>query len=110
MAISSTVGSIGLMGKVPVNGLMAYGSSKAALNWLTRGIHHENEGLVAFVVHPGWVRTDAGNKGANQAGLKEAPLGIKECCELLVGLVDKADREGCGGRFFDNETREEIPW
>lgn len=55
MAISSTVGSIGLIGKVPVNGLMAYGSSKAALNWLTRGIHEENGGVVAFVVHPGYV-------------------------------------------------------
>ena len=32
---------------------VAYGSSKAAMNYIVRKAHYENEGLVAFVVHPG---------------------------------------------------------
>jgi len=32
-----------------------YGPSKAALNWLMKKIHLENEGIVAFPIHPGWV-------------------------------------------------------
>ena len=33
----------------------AYGPSKAALNWLMKKIHIENEDLIAFPIHPGWV-------------------------------------------------------
>jgi NAD(P)-dependent dehydrogenase (short-subunit alcohol dehydrogenase family) len=32
-----------------------YGASKAALNLLTKNIHMENEGLIAFSIHPRYV-------------------------------------------------------
>jgi norsolorinic acid ketoreductase len=51
VTISSTVGSIGIM--EPLNAT-AYGMSKAALNWLTRNIHLEHSGLIAFPIHPGY--------------------------------------------------------
>jgi norsolorinic acid ketoreductase len=34
---------------------VVYGSSKAAMNYIVRKMHFENERLVAFVVHPGYV-------------------------------------------------------
>jgi norsolorinic acid ketoreductase len=52
ITVSSTVGSIGDMEQWPMSAT-AYGMSKAALNWLTRNIHIENQGLIAFPIHPG---------------------------------------------------------
>lgn len=57
VAISSAVASIGDMEKVPMKST-AYGASKAALNYVIRKIHCENEGLIAFPLNPGWVQTD----------------------------------------------------
>lgn len=33
----------------------AYGASKAAINYITRKIHFENDWLIAFFIHPGCV-------------------------------------------------------
>jgi len=52
MALSSGVGSIGDMGSIPLLAT-AYGASKAALNYIVRKIHYENEALIAFVISPG---------------------------------------------------------
>lgn len=52
MAVSSSLGSLQGTGemKFPV---AAYGSSKAALNYVVRKCHWEEEGVVAFSVCPG---------------------------------------------------------
>ena|ERR1700761_1022484 len=50
--VSSTVGSIGDMEHWPLQGV-AYGSSKAAMNYIIRKIHLEQEALTAFSIHPG---------------------------------------------------------
>ena len=52
MAVSSAVATIAGMEYIPFT-LSSYGASKAALNYLTRRIHFENEDLIAFAVHPG---------------------------------------------------------
>jgi norsolorinic acid ketoreductase len=52
VTVSSIVGSIGDMERWPMNAT-AYGASKAGLNWLTKYIHLENTGLIAFPIHPG---------------------------------------------------------
>jgi norsolorinic acid ketoreductase len=57
IAISSGAASISNMGNLPVAN-SAYGSSKAAANFVTRKIHFENPNLIAFPVQPGWLRTD----------------------------------------------------
>jgi hypothetical protein len=46
VAISSGAGSIELIPTIPIDG-GPYGSSKAALNWVVRKIHYENEWLGA---------------------------------------------------------------
>jgi norsolorinic acid ketoreductase len=57
VTISSGAGSISGIETLKVENT-AYGSSKAALNFVTRRIHAENEGLVVFPLNPGWLRTD----------------------------------------------------
>ena len=53
MTLSSIVGTIGGMEQVAAFPLTAYGTSKAALNFLTRRIHFEHENIIAFASHPG---------------------------------------------------------
>ncbi|KAG7421212.1 Norsolorinic acid ketoreductase [Fusarium oxysporum f. sp. rapae] len=57
VTISSGAGSLGFMENLKVENT-AYGSSKAALNFITRRIHFENPDLVAFSINPGWLQTD----------------------------------------------------
>ena len=52
VVISTLVASIGGMGELPMRPT-AYGSSKAAVNYVTSLIHFEHEGLIAFPLHPG---------------------------------------------------------
>jgi norsolorinic acid ketoreductase len=52
ITVSTAVASIGDMEQWPMNAV-AYGTSKAALNWLTKNIHIDNKGIIAFPIHPG---------------------------------------------------------
>ena len=52
VVMGSAIGSIGGMEKRPFP-MSAYGVSKAAVHYLVRKIHFENEGLIAFAVDPG---------------------------------------------------------
>ncbi|KIW44849.1 hypothetical protein, variant [Exophiala oligosperma] len=52
VTISSVMGTIGRMEQYPMP-VASYGMSKAALNYITKKIHVENEHLIAFPVHPG---------------------------------------------------------
>lgn len=56
IVLSSSLGSIGDMEKVPEVST-AYGSSKAALNYIVRKIHLEYPYLIAFPLHPGCVKS-----------------------------------------------------
>jgi norsolorinic acid ketoreductase len=50
--MASAMGSVGGMEQRPYPS-GPYGPSKAALNWVTRKIHFENEKIVAFALDPG---------------------------------------------------------
>jgi norsolorinic acid ketoreductase len=51
VVISSSLGSIGAMeGEAPT---LAYGISKAGVNYAVRKVHYEDERVVAFAMHPG---------------------------------------------------------
>ncbi|MCJ1405881.1 hypothetical protein MMC11_009111, partial [Xylographa trunciseda] len=83
VVLGSPIGSIGGMESRPFP-LFAYGASKAMAHYLTRKIHFENEWLVAFVVDPGFVQTDMGNRGAALFGLAEATTTIKDSVDYLI--------------------------
>ncbi len=54
IVVTSVASSIGSMEHVPFT-LANYGASKAALNYIARRIHFENEWLIAFPISPGYV-------------------------------------------------------
>jgi NAD(P)-dependent dehydrogenase (short-subunit alcohol dehydrogenase family) len=60
----------------------SYCSSKAALNMLTRSLAFDlqPDGIIAVVVHPGWVQTDMG--GAH------APVLVGESARGIIALAD----------------------
>lgn len=88
----------------------AYGPSKAALNWLTRALHLQNEGLVAFALHPGFVNTEMGESAATEWGFPHAMLeGVEEAVKGSLGIIDTSTRGNVSGKFVSYKGQE-IPW
>ena len=79
-----------------------YGESKAALNeeFRRRADNWARRGVVAIVVHPGWVRTDMGGAFAT--------LGVTESVTAMRKLIDGLT-EDHHGRFWTWDGREH-PW
>lgn len=96
--VSSVMGS--LAGAGP--GYLAYRSSKAALNMVTRVLAAElaGTGVLVNAVHPGWVRTRMGGESA--------PLAPEEGARALVWAATLPD-DGPTGGFFEGEGKA-IPW
>ena len=89
IALSSVLGSIGLN-----NGSRyAYRASKAALNmhWTSLSKDAADKGLICVVLHPGWVQTDMGGKGA--------PLTIEQSVPAMVKVIDGL-KSADSGRFI----------
>ena len=106
IAMGTSAASIEEQEKAPVPNAV-YGPSKAALNWLVKKIHLENEDLVAFPIHPGyafpsrgyrietltgtfwhsWVQTEMGNESARGFGLEKADITLEESINGLVKVV-----------------------
>ncbi|KAG4438726.1 hypothetical protein IFR05_005806 [Cadophora sp. M221] len=78
----------------------AYGTSKAAVHWLTKRINAE-EKLTAFVISPGWCKTELGNAGARHFGMAEAIVEPADSCRGMVELIDVATKESHGGKLWD---------
>ncbi|KAK3334212.1 hypothetical protein B0T19DRAFT_484097 [Cercophora scortea] len=80
--------------------LGAYGASKAALNYLVRRAHTENDWLTAFVINPGFAQTDMGNAGAKFFGLEQAVVTVKDSVEGILKVIDSGTRQSVSGRFL----------
>lgn len=96
--ITSQLGSLSLnMGRY-----YSYNSSKAALNMLTRTLASELRpvGILAVVVHPGWVQTDMGGAAA--------PLRPSESAHGIMTLAQRLTLADTG-EFFTWDGRNH-PW
>jgi len=97
--MTSRLGSITLKQR---GGTYSYGSSKAALNMLTRALAFDlkQEGIVVAALHPGWVQTDMGGDAA--------PLTPSEAIRGVSGVIGDLtmDDTGCY-RTWAGET---LPW
>jgi NAD(P)-dependent dehydrogenase (short-subunit alcohol dehydrogenase family) len=82
--------------------LGTYGDSKAALNDAFRELAPTwgRDGLIAVVLHPGWVRTDMGGTWA-PLSVEDSGTGIRE----LIARLTPAEH----GRFWTWDGREH-PW
>jgi NAD(P)-dependent dehydrogenase (short-subunit alcohol dehydrogenase family) len=97
VAITSRLGSIAANDD---GGLYIYRSSKAALNAVWRSFAIDNKGLIAAVLHPGWVRTDMGGSSAPVLP-EESVAGLRR---VVAGLTAEQS-----GAFFAYDG-EELPW
>ena len=104
VTISSLVGAITNMLDVPET---AYGTSKAALNFVTKRIHleHSHEGFIAFPIHPGTVNTDMGQAAAPVFGLTEFPVLPLDSAKGVLTVVDAATANE-SGRFWNFDGTE----
>jgi NAD(P)-dependent dehydrogenase (short-subunit alcohol dehydrogenase family) len=99
VAITSKMGSIEDNGS---GGYIAYRSSKAALNaaWKSLSIDVAGRGVVAAVLHPGWVQTRMGGAAA--------PLRPPESVAGLRRVIATLTPAQSGGFFNHDGTP--IPW
>ena len=99
IALSSELGSIA---DNDSGGLIAYRTSKAGLNaaWRSVALALKPKGVVALVMHPGWVSTDMGGARAPTTP-EQSVSGLRE---VIAGLGP--DDAGTF-RAFDGRT---LPW
>jgi NAD(P)-dependent dehydrogenase (short-subunit alcohol dehydrogenase family) len=94
-----------VMGSVAMNsggGHELYRASKAALNSLTRGLWGELRGkrLTVLSMHPGWVATDMGGRGA--------PVSVADSARGLVQVIEA--QSGAHQHRYLDYTGAEIAW
>lgn len=97
--VTSKMGSIADNGS---GGAYGYRMAKVALNMATRSLARDlaDQGVVAFVIHPGWVKTDMGGP--------HALIGTQQSVESMLRVIDDAGPER-SGRFWEWNGKE-IPW
>ena len=97
--MTSKMGSIADNGS---GGSYAYRMSKAALNMATVSLARDlsEEGIIAFVIHPGWVKTRMG--GSN------ALITTERSVTNMLEVIDGATLEDSGE--FHEWNGNEIPW
>lgn len=110
IVVSSGLGSVSFQTNFPDFLVANYGSSKAAINFITQRIHIEHPNIVAFPLSPGWVQTDMGNAGAAVAGMKEAPVTLADSVTGILKLVDESTRDTHGGKLWDATNNTVIAW
>lgn len=104
--ISTGYGSIELGTQFPGD-VYPYGASKAALNWVTRKLHHDFPELIVFPLCPGSVETGLATGAVEMDSsiselVKKFPfISTRESAEGIIEQVDIASRETHGGQFVD---------
>ena len=107
--MSTNLASMALTENIPFM-TAAYGMSKAAVNFLMHKLHFEEKEVVVGLLHPGWVKTEIGQFGADHSGAAtEPPLEIDESVAGLLKQVDGATKEGTSGKFVGYDGVE-LPW
>jgi NAD(P)-dependent dehydrogenase (short-subunit alcohol dehydrogenase family) len=104
-AKGTLIGITSKMGSVDDNGsggYIAYRSSKSALNsaWRSLAIDNRSKGVIAVVLHPGWVQTRMG--GSN------APLTVERSVSALRQTIAGLEPNDSGS--FLNYDGTPIPW
>ncbi|MES2905637.1 MAG: SDR family oxidoreductase [Pseudomonadota bacterium] len=99
VAVSSLMGSIA---ENVSGGSLPYRASKAALNaaWKSIALGVKEDGIIAAVLHPGWVKTRMGGD--------KAPLDTQTSISGMRTVIEKMDMTKSGGFFsYDGKM---LPW
>jgi norsolorinic acid ketoreductase len=115
IVISSAIGSKGLQRHIPYKST-TYGTSKAAVNFLTLRMAIEHPSIISFVLHPGLVATDIANEGQMSLGktmqdslAQGAAVTPQASVAAIIELSELATLH-YAGRFYNALTKGEIPW
>jgi norsolorinic acid ketoreductase len=79
------------------------------LNWYLVKINAENDWLNVFVLDPGFVQTEGGNKAARGFGMEKATLTVDESVDGLFQVLNTATKESYGGKVVFL-TSEILSW
>ncbi|KDQ17668.1 hypothetical protein BOTBODRAFT_143996 [Botryobasidium botryosum FD-172 SS1] len=114
IAISSGAGSMAHGASMPM-GILAYGASKAAENYLCRKLHFEHPELISRILliefthrRRGLMEIAAFARSQDES-TKQVPLiTVEHCVNSVLKLVDDGMRETHGGKFlnYDGTTWE----
>ncbi|KAI5830649.1 NAD(P)-binding protein [Schizophyllum commune Tattone D] len=116
VTVTSGIGSLAVGTELPLVSTYAYGASKAALNWVTRKLHHDFPDLTVFPINPGGVDTDLSHATLEQdPGMKDmmqafSLITAEESARGILEQVDVATRETHGGRFVDYSGLGKWSW
>lgn len=104
-ARAAVINMSSVLGSITQNdqgGFYPYRCSKAALNAATKSmsIDLKKDSILVASLHPGWVRTDMGGKGA--------PLEVETSVDSIFGTIQKLG-EGDSGKFLQYDGSE-LPW
>ncbi|KAJ7505773.1 hypothetical protein B0H11DRAFT_1708017, partial [Mycena galericulata] len=115
--ISSGAGSIGRYLHISA---AAYGSSKAAINFLVKALDYEHKHLISVAISPGWVATEMGKLCGSANGLGQPPVSVDESVAGILSRIDGATKEKTSGRFwnfkagrggpFESLHSDEVAW
>ncbi|KZO92386.1 NAD(P)-binding protein [Calocera viscosa TUFC12733] len=111
IVVSTFLGSIEVGTKAPFP-VLPYGTSKAAVNWLTAKLFWEHPGLIAVPVHPGVVDTDINAFAAEhipEVG-NHPTITVEESATGVLSVVDAAKRDEEAGPKFLSYDGSVIPW
>jgi NAD(P)-dependent dehydrogenase (short-subunit alcohol dehydrogenase family) len=99
IAVSSKMGSIEDNGS---GGYLAYRTSKTALNsaWRNLALDVASDGVIAAVLHPGWVQTRMGGSAA--------PLDPEQSISGMRKVIEGLSEDDSGAFFGFDGSR--IPW
>nr|XP_018265617.1 uncharacterized protein I303_01987 [Kwoniella dejecticola CBS 10117]OBR87775.1 hypothetical protein I303_01987 [Kwoniella dejecticola CBS 10117] len=80
-------------------GMVNYGTTKVALNYLSRGIHFEEPNLISFTIDPGYVDTRLGQKASEFLSSPPSQT-VEQTAPMMCDLVEKATREEHSGKLW----------
>ncbi|KAL1752416.1 hypothetical protein FB107DRAFT_250845 [Schizophyllum commune] len=115
IVVSSGMGSITFGASQTVN-TYAYGASKAAVNWVTRKLHHDFPDFIVFPINPGGVGTDMAHESlARDPGMEGLQKSLnmitaEESARGILEQIDIATRETHGGNFVDYSGLGKWAW
>jgi len=100
--ISTLGGSIADGASLPM-GAVAYGSSKAAMNYLACTLHVQHPNLICFPICPGGVDTDMARFAMEKVELMKqiTLITVEESVNGLLKEIDNSTREKTGGTFLN---------
>jgi len=108
--ISTVAGSITVGAAMPA-GFLAYGASKAALNYLAMKLHSEHPELVVLDLSPGPVQTDMGEfaSSSDPVVAQMEFISVETSATAMMKIVDAGKREPDGPKLvnFDGTV---YPW